>query len=108
MMEYKGYVGVVEFDDEARLLHGEVINTRDVITFQAKSVDKIYRAFQESIDDYLDFCRSRNEKPEKPFSGKFSVRLEPDLHRRIYARAKRERKSLNSWITDTLASAATR
>jgi predicted HicB family RNase H-like nuclease len=34
MMEYKGYVGIVEFDDEAGILHGEVVDTRDVITFQ--------------------------------------------------------------------------
>ena len=38
MMEYKGYIARVEFDDEADILHGEVINTRDVITFQGISV----------------------------------------------------------------------
>lgn len=32
MMEYKGYIGVVEFDDEAGIFHGEVVNTRDVIS----------------------------------------------------------------------------
>ena len=34
MMEYKGYVGKVEFDDEAGIFHGEVLDTRDIITFQ--------------------------------------------------------------------------
>ena len=56
MLEYKGYLGHVEFDDEAEVFHGEVINTRDVITFQGTSVDGLHKAFIESVDDYLDFC----------------------------------------------------
>lgn len=104
MMEYKGYVGKVEFDDEAKILHGEVINTRDVITFQARSVDELYIAFRDSVDDYLDFCAERGEEPEKPFSGKFTVRLAPELHRKIFLQAHRSNKSLNAWVTDTLES----
>jgi predicted HicB family RNase H-like nuclease len=82
MLNYKGYTGRVEYDVEAKLFHGEVLNIKDVITFQGKSVDEIERAFRESIDDYLDFCKSRGEAPEKPFSGKFVLRLPPDLHQR--------------------------
>lgn len=52
MMEYKGYVGKVEFDDEAEVFHGEVLDTRDVITFQGKSVAELKTAFQGSIDDF--------------------------------------------------------
>jgi predicted HicB family RNase H-like nuclease len=66
MLIYKGYVGKVAVDLEAGILHGEVANTRDVITFQASSVDNLKRAFEESIDDYLDFCKERSEEPEKP------------------------------------------
>ena len=47
MLMYKGYMGHVEFDDEADIFHGEVINTRDVITFQGKSVTEIKKAFRE-------------------------------------------------------------
>ena len=82
MMEYKGYIGHVEFDDEANVLHGEVINIRDVITFQATSVEDIHKAFRESVDDYIEFCKSRNESPAKPFSGEFSLRIPPELHRK--------------------------
>ncbi|MGH8676524.1 MAG: hypothetical protein ACREVG_19725 [Burkholderiales bacterium] len=56
MMEYKGFIGVVEFDGEAAIVHGDVVNTRDVITFQGKSVAEIKKAFRESVDDYLEFC----------------------------------------------------
>jgi predicted HicB family RNase H-like nuclease len=102
MMEYKGYIGKVEVDDEAGILYGEVINVRDVITFEGASVDKVQKAFRESVDDYLDFCAKRGESPEKPFSGKFVVRLPAELHRKAYIQAKLENKSLNSWIAEVL------
>jgi predicted HicB family RNase H-like nuclease len=104
MMEYKGYIGKVEFDEEAGVLYGEVINVRDVITFEGLSVDEIQKAFRESVDDYLDFCAQRGESPEKPFSGKFVVRLPAELHRKAYVQAKLADKSLNGWITEVLKS----
>ena len=105
MMEYKGYIGKVEIDDEAGILHGEIINIRDVITFEGTSVDEIQKAFRESVDDYLDFCAQRGEVPEKPFSGKFVVRLPAELHRKAYIQAKLADKSLNGWVTDVLKTA---
>ncbi|MBK9007215.1 MAG: hypothetical protein CNIPEHKO_01538 [Anaerolineales bacterium] len=105
MMEYKGYVGKVEIDDDAGILHGEVINVRDVITFEGESVDEVQKAFRDSVDDYLDFCAKRNETPEKPFSGKFVLRLPAELHRKAYIQAKLEDKSLNGWVTDVLETA---
>ena len=105
MMQYKGYVGNVEFDDEANIFHGDVINLRDVITFQGKTVDELRYAFQESIDDYLEFCAERGDSPEKPYSGKFMVRIEPKLHKAVALRAMLMHKSLNAWIHDTLETA---
>jgi len=102
MMEYKGYIGKVKIDDEADILYGEVINVRDVITFEGTSVDEIRKAFRESVDDYLDFCSQRGEPPEKPFSGKFVIRLPAELHRKAYIQAKLEDKSLNGWVTEVL------
>ncbi len=101
MLNYKGYTGHVEYD-ESGLLHGEVLDLRDVVTFQGKSVEEIEGAFRESIDDYLDFCRERGEEPDKPFSGRLMVRLPSDLHRMVYIHAKKEGKSLNQWIADEL------
>ena len=62
-MTYKGYQARVELDEEARVFHGEVINTRDVITFQGSSVDELQQAFEDSVDDYLEYCAARGEKP---------------------------------------------
>ena len=104
-MEYNGYIAKVEFDDEAEIFHGEVVNLRDVITFQGKSVDELREAFKDSVEDYLEFCAQRNEEPEKPFSGKFSIRINPELHRQISLKAKKEKKSLNVWVSETLETA---
>lgn len=106
MMTYKGYLGCVEFDDDANLFHGEVLHIKDVVTFQGKSVRELRKAFQDSVEDYLDFCEKRGESPDKPFSGKFVVRLSPEKHRKIFIAAKQEGKSLNTWISDTLLKAA--
>jgi predicted HicB family RNase H-like nuclease len=102
MMEYKGYVGRVEYDDEAGIFHGEVSNTRDVITFQGATVPELRKAFRNSVDDYLGFCAERGEEPEKPFSGQFVTRVTPDLHRRINVAASLSGKSLNAWVSEQL------
>lgn len=102
MKNYKGYSGYVTYDDEAKIFHGEVLDTKDVITFQGRSVDEIEHAFRDSIDDYLDFCDERSEKPDKPFSGKFVIRMSPDLHHQIYIKAAREGMSINKWVIDKL------
>ncbi len=102
MLKYKGYTGHVEYDDEARIFHGEVLDLRDVITFQGKNVEELEKAFRQSIDDYLEFCEQRGEEPDKPFSGRLMLRLPPNLHRKAYVSAVREGKSLNQWIAERL------
>jgi predicted HicB family RNase H-like nuclease len=86
MMDYKGYLARVEFDDEAGLFHGEVVNTHDVITFQGTCVGDLRQALIDSVEEYLAFCAKRGEKPEKPFSGKFLVRLDPLIHQKPICR----------------------
>jgi len=102
MLKYKNYVGHVEFDESADIFHGEVINTRDVITFVGKSVREIKKAFKDSVDDYLDFCKVRGEEPEKPFSGRFNLRVEPELHQQAYITARQQGVSLNNFVVQAL------
>ena len=70
MMAYKGYLAHITFDEQANLLHGEVINIRDVVTFQGQSVDELRQALADSVEDYLAFCAERGEAPDQPFSGR--------------------------------------
>lgn len=101
-MEYKGYIARVEFDDEAGIFHGEVINLRDVITFQGTCVDELRQAFIDSVEDYLAFCAERGEEPDKPYSGKLVLRMNPELHRQIALEANRNDLSINQWINQSL------
>ena len=105
MMKYKGYIGHVEYDDEAKIFHGEVIGLKDIITFQGREVGELEKAFKESIDDYLSWCKERGEKPEKTFSGTFNLRIPPDLHAHLSLQAKSMGTSLNAYITQTLRQA---
>lgn len=102
MLTYKGYSGTVDLDTEAAVFHGQVLDLRDVVTFEGRSVDEVERAFRDSVDDYLEMCSERGEEPDRPFSGRLMVRLSPDLHRELYVRARAEGKSLNRWISDRL------
>ncbi len=106
MLTHKGYTGRAEYDDESGLLHGEVIDLRDVVTFQGKSVAELEAAFRDSVDDYLEFCLERGDEPDKPFSGRLMLRLPRELHRKVFVRAQHEGKSLNQWISDWLEKAS--
>ena len=105
MMKYKGYLAHVEFDDEANIFHGEVINTRDVITFQGQSVAELKKAFEDSVEDYFTFCAERGEEPDRPFTGRFSISLTPDQHKKVIMSAEKAGKNVESWVTEVLAHA---
>ena len=98
MMEHKGYIGKVEYDYDAHIFTGSVINTKAVITFQGTSVGEIEREFVNSVEDYLNWCREDGVSPEKPFSGRFNVRIQPSLHQQAVVAAKSLNLSLNGFI----------
>ena len=108
MMEYKGYRAAVSYDAEAKALHGEVVGTRDVIFFEAESVEKLEQEFHLSIDDYLAACAERGREPDRAFSGRVPLRLRPELHRAATEAARAAGKSLNAWLSDTIEQATGR
>lgn len=105
-MTYKGYTAYIEYDEDASIFHGEVLDTKDVITFQGTSVKELKKAFKDSVDDYLTFCKERGEEPDKPFSGRFILRLPRELHRKIYINAVKNGQSINNYIKETLGAIA--
>jgi predicted HicB family RNase H-like nuclease len=76
-----------------------------VITFQGATVEEARAAFVESVDDYLAFCAERGEKPERPFSGKLLVRLDPNLHRELSMAAEKSGMSINALVVEALTKA---
>ena len=105
VMSCNGYDALVEFDADAGLFHGEVLALRDVVTFQGRSVDELRVAFAESLNDYIDFCQSRGERPETPYSGQFMIRVAPRLHRALAEAARQDGVSLDEWVARALATA---
>lgn len=101
-MTYKGYRARVTFDDEAELLHGEVLGLRDVVTFQGTSIDDLRDAFEASVDDYLAWCEELGRAPDRPFSGRLLLRMDPDVHRDATLAADRAGASLNAYIVRAL------
>jgi predicted HicB family RNase H-like nuclease len=101
VLKYKGYTGSVEFSADDNVFHGRVLGIKDSISFEGSTVEKLKEDFHNGIDHYLEVCKKLGDTPEKPFSGKFVLRLPSDLHCQIALRAKDENKSLNAWLVDT-------
>jgi len=108
MLSYKGYLGKIEFDADAKVFYGRVINTRDTITFQSESAVQLEEEFKTSIDTYLSFCADLGESAEKPYSGRFVLRLSPEEHRAVVLAAQLANKSLNTWVREHLVKRAHR
>ena len=98
MKDYKGYSAKITLDEELGVFHGEVAGIADVVTFEGKTPGELTKAFHDSVDDYLAFCEEREEQPDKPYSGRFVLRLSPELHRRVAIAAKKVGMSMNEWI----------
>jgi predicted HicB family RNase H-like nuclease len=105
MMRYGDYVARIDFEDESGLFHGRVVNLRDVVNFYGGSADELLAEFGRSVEEYLAVCKEEGIEPDKPYSGRFNVRLAPDLHRAIVEVSALSGKSLNTWVADELARA---
>lgn len=104
MMEYKGYVAEVEFDDSIDVLHGRIVNSGPypIATFEATDAKELRREFERSVDEYLKWCEEDGVKPKRPFSGKLNLRLGSELHSVVAEAALANRMSINSWIVQAL------
>jgi len=103
-MEYKGYVAAVEFDDSIEVLHGRIVNSGPypIATFEATDARQLRREFEQSVDEYLEWCEEEGVEPKRPFSGKLNLRLGSELHALVAAAAAANRMSINSWIVQAV------
>jgi len=105
ILTYDGYIAQVSYEEGDELMHGTTVNTRSVLHFAGKTVQDLKQAFADTIADYRDFCKKRGIEPEKPYSGTLSLRLPPELHKRIAIEAMKTGESINQFITDKLEEA---
>lgn len=101
-LTYKGYIASVSIDFEAGIIHGQVQNTQDVLTFSVKEACQAEAEFRRTIDVYLAWCAEEGEEPERPYSGTVSLRLTSELHKSAAIRAAEAELSLNAWIVRTV------
>ena len=101
-IQWKGYIAKIEYDQDIRKFYGIVQNATSVITFYGSSVEELEQEFENSMLEYFKVCEESGRQPDKPYSGKFSVRLTPQMHGRIVASAIQAGKSVNKWVADTL------
>ena len=101
-LEYRGYLGSVEYSDEDEVLHGGLQFVRDLVTYEATDAKGLKQAFREAVDDYLAFCEEQGRKPDVPLKGSFNVRPGRDLHRRAMIFAQRKGMNLNTVVSEAL------
>lgn len=102
-IEYKGYIGQFSYEPGDEAFHGIVLGVRDVIHFQGKCVTELKQSLADSVDDYLAWCEAEGVAPEKPYTGRFLVRIAPELHRTLSVQAQAAGVSLNQWVATALA-----
>lgn len=101
-LEYKDYVGSIEYSKEDDLLYGKVLGIRGLISYEGKTGQDLESDFREAIDAYLAVCRKESIAPEKPFKGSFNVRISADLHQKAVLLATEDRMSLNSFVAESI------
>ncbi len=110
MLEYKGYIAEVVYDDEAEVLHARVINSGSypIANAEATDAEGIKREFRISIDEYLASCEELGIEPVKPFSGDLRLRLGSELHQMATVASMEAGVSLNTWIKQVVEAATKR
>ena len=101
-LNYKGYIGSVEFDSENKIFNGKVISIKTPVTFKGKSVMTIQEGFHNAIDNYLENCAKTGEEPEKTFTGSFNVHIDSELHREAVLKSSKRGITLNAYIEELL------
>lgn len=58
-MEYKGYLGSVEFSEEEAVFFGKIMNIRSLISYEGKNVMELSEQFREAVDEYSSICEQQ-------------------------------------------------
>ncbi len=106
MMQYKGYLGTVEYSAEDHCLYGKIAYIRDLVNYEATDISALEREFKAAVDDYLADCEQLGVEPNQPFKGSFNIRTGSDLHRRAVLAA--GDKSLNAFVCEAISEKITR
>lgn len=102
VMEYKGYIGTVEFSAENNILFGKVIGINGLVSYEGESVSQLRADFEESVDDYIEMCTEKGIEPQKCYKGSFNVRISPELHHTLAVFATSHNMTLNATVEQAI------
>ncbi len=102
-IEYNGYIGSIEYSCEDKCFFGKIEMINDLVTFEANSADELEKNFQSVVDEYLETCKVLGREPQKTFKGVFNVRIDSELHQKVYKEALKAGMSLNAFVKSVLS-----
>ncbi len=103
MIEYKGYIGSVEFSERDGVFYGKVQGIRSLISYEGTNAAELISDFHGAVDDYLELCKAEGSAPEVAYKGSFNVRFKKkENHRRAAIYAMTHGQSLNSFIEEAV------
>lgn len=106
IMEIDRHKAVISFDPELGMFRGEFMGLTGGADFYAADVAGLQNEGRTSLKIYLQSCEERGIAPYKHYSGRFNVRISPDLHADIVSAAEASGMSLNQWVEKALSRCA--
>lgn len=104
-MIYQNYTAKVEYDAVDKIFVGHIIGIRDIVSFHGSTVDELETAFHEAVEHYLEVCEKIGQEPQRSYSGKLTLRVPPEVHMAVAAKAELSSQSINQWATEVLKQA---
>jgi predicted HicB family RNase H-like nuclease len=98
MLTHRGYIGRIDFDEDAHTFFGTVVNANVLASFRGSSVEELEQSFHDVVDSYLEDCKEKGVSPEKPYNGTITVRVSPEVHRRVAIKASMCKESMNKYV----------
>lgn len=102
-MTIDGYTARITYDSELDQFRGEIVGLNGGADFYGKTPAELRREFRKSLKVYLEVCQEKGINPRRQFSGRFNLRINPELHQRLATLADASGESLNTLVEDTLA-----
>lgn len=97
-----GYKAVINYDPEIEMFRGYFINLNGDADFYATNIEDLKKEGELSLKVFLEMCAEDGVEPKKHFSGKFNLRLAPELHERVAIMAEAKHVSINKLVEETL------
>lgn len=102
VMTVDGYQARIEYDPELDLFRGEILGLNGGADFYGKNPKELRTEFRKSLQVFLAVCKEKGIEPRRHFSGKFNLRIPPELHEKLAIAAEAEGKSINTLAQEAL------